>query len=149
MKKYQKLKFIKLFEAFEVEQSLIDLVDEIEIAIENIVDEQDGEKDPAYPVMEMILNKIKGYFHGKYEFGEIKDTNDGYQIKTEKMTIYCEIENENIIIGTNGNRKMEIVKIVRDDDKTDLTLIESNDGNHKALADFLTGTTEDIKELKK
>jgi hypothetical protein len=69
MKKYQKLKFIKLFEAFKVEQSLIDLVDEIEIAIENIVDEQDGEKDPAYPTMEKILEKIGDYYSIRIALG--------------------------------------------------------------------------------
>jgi hypothetical protein len=171
MKKYQKLKFIKLFEAFKVEsvesfkvfESLNsqELIDDIDLQIEKIVDETDiEEKNPAYPVMEMILNKIKKYFLGKYEFGDVEADDDGYKMKTDKIAISIQEKGDSIVIKTsgddlwNGNREMEIIEIKRTGgenrysdsyEQEGLILTLKNSGND--LDSFLVGVTEDISRI--
>lgn len=162
----KKLKHLCLFESFKIfESSESDqLIEDIDSQIEKIVDESDEEKNPAYPVMEMILNKIREYYQKQknYEFGNVVDFGDnGYQIKSEKVVLSLKEDGEAIIMSTsgndlwNGNRNMKIIEIEnlggesRYDDGSDsyetekTNLILLNGG--KDLASFLVGLTEDIE----
>jgi hypothetical protein len=168
------IKLVKRVINEESSATISDLIQEIEIGIENILEETDEDMNPSYPVMEMILNKIKDFYENEknFTFDDVTDFgDDGYKIESEKIMIYCEINDGVISIGCkgddlwNGDRKLDVIEIEQeggesfgrdsfgygdisyDEEKISLNLINSSYSSQTSLADFLNGITEDIENL--
>jgi len=145
-----------------------ELVNEIETEFESIVYDDDY-TNSSYPIMKMIIEKIKDFFENElsYEFGEVTDyeyyDNFGYQIEyvNKELTIFCSENNDTISLGCRGydNRQVDIIEI----DKSGGVSIETDpwgysdekyesestsyDLDKEVLNSFLNSILEDIQEI--